>query len=278
MYVCEYVYEYGCGVWERVRGTRAGATARGAHCARGGARVRHAAMSRALRPGFLVSARPGHFTVIVTALLGYVFIAPFAIPGTLSSWALNVGVIVVLLTAVRRSWPGHPVQAVAALLGVATLLPTFGIGTTISTEAVAIHLASILLNLIVITAILNQVLTTEYVTLDTVVGAASVYLLIGLLWSALYALLEVWVPGSLRYPPDFEPTGPAPLVPLLRDTIVLYYSFETLTTIGYGDVTPASPPARFFSVCEALVGQLYLAVLVARFVGLQVTHHTTRRG
>lgn len=234
-------------------------------------------MRRALRPGFLVSARPGQFTVTVTALLGYVFVAPFATPGTVASWALNVGVIAVLLSVVRRSWPGHPVQGVAALLGIATLLPTFGIGTEVSTAGIATHLASILFNLIVIAAILNQVLTTDYVTLDTVIGAASVYVLIGLLWGALYALLEIWVPGSLRYPPDFQPTGPAPLVPLMRDTIILYYSFETLTTIGYGDVTPATPPARFFSVCEALVGQLYLAVLVARFVGLQVTHHTNRR-
>lgn len=235
-------------------------------------------MRGARSPGFLVSARPGHFTVIVMALLGYVFVAPFARPGTTASWALNVGVIGVLLAAVRRSWPGHPIQALAALLAVATLLPTFGIGTTVSTEAVASHLAAILLNLIVITAILTEVLRTEYVTLDTVVGAASVYLLIGLLWGALYALLELWSPGALRYPPNFQPTGPAPLLPLMRDTIILYYSFETLTTIGYGDVTPATPPARFFSVCEALVGQLYLAVLVARFVGLQVTHHTSRRG
>jgi Ion channel len=127
----------------------------------------------------------------------------------------------------------------------------------------------------VIVAVLSQVLTTEYVTLDTVVGAASVYVLIGLLWATIYALLEFWWPGSFNFPATFQPAAPTALVPLMKDTIILYYSFETLTTVAYGDITPATPPARFFSVAEAMVGQLYLAVLVARFVGLQVTHYAS---
>lgn len=49
---------------------------------------------------------------------------------------------------------------------------------------------------------------------------------------------------------------------------LVYYSFSTLTTLGYGDITPLSKPARMFAVTEAIVGQIYLTVLVARLLGL----------
>jgi hypothetical protein len=229
------------------------------------------------RSGFLTSARPGRYTVMVAILMAYVVVAPFTGVGTISNRTLNLVVIFALLAAVRASWSSPRMTGVAIGLALVALLPTFGIWPDANTFGIASHTASLLFITLVIAAILSQVLTTEYVTLDTVVGAASVYLLIGLLWAAIYALLEFWVPGSFNFPPTFQPSAPSPLVPLMKDTIILYYSYETLTTVAYGDITPASPPARFFSVAEALVGQLYLAVLVARFVGLQVTHYTSTR-
>ncbi len=55
-----------------------------------------------------------------------------------------------------------------------------------------------------------------------------------------------------------------------------YYSFVTMTTLGYGDIVPASPVARMCAVLQAVLGQLYLAVLVARLVGLHILHATSR--
>jgi hypothetical protein len=230
-----------------------------------------------LRAGFLVSARPGRYTLMVIILFCYVLLSPFTGAGTLANRLINLAIILTMLDVVRHAWPRRQVMALAGLLGVAALLPIFGVWQDADTAGVTSHVAGLCFTLLVICAILSQVLTTEYVTLDTVVGAASVYILIGLLWGALYVLLDFYVPGSFHLPPDFQLVAPSPLAPLMKDTIILYYSFETLTTIGFGDVTPATPPARFFSVSEALVGQLYLAVLVARFVGMQVTHHTARK-
>lgn len=232
-------------------------------------------MSTQQRRGFLMSARPGRYTLMVIMLMAYVLIAPFTGVGTISNRMLNLVVIFALLAVVRTSWPSGRMTGVAALLALVALLPTFGIWPDASTPGIASHTASLLFTTLVIVAILSQVLTTEYVTLDTVVGAASVYVLIGLLWATIYALLEFWWPGSFNFPATFQPAAPTALVPLMKDTIILYYSFETLTTVAYGDITPATPPARFFSVAEAMVGQLYLAVLVARFVGLQVTHYAS---
>jgi hypothetical protein len=215
---------------------------------------------------------------MVSVLLMYVLATPLTGHGTIANRLINVVVIATMLAIIRLSWPGHPVQAVAAGLGIAAILPAMGFATTAGTVEVASHVAAILFNLIVIGATLKQVLTTQEVTLDTVIGAASVYVLIGLLWGAFFVLLVHWAPGSFIYATPFQPLASPSLMPLMRDTAILYYSFETLTTIGYGDIVPGNGPARFFSVCEALVGQLYLAVLVARFVGLQVTYHTGREG
>jgi voltage-gated potassium channel len=229
------------------------------------------------RRGFLISARPGRYTAMVIMLLAYVLIAPFTGVGTLSNRLLNLFVLAGLLIVVRSAWPSRQMTMVAGLLAFIALLPIFGLWEDASIPGIASHTASLLFTTLVIAAILSQVLTTDYVTLDTVIGAAAVYVLIALLWGTIYALLEFWSPGSFRFPHSFQPVGPTTLVPLMKDTIVLYYSFETLTTLGYGDVIPTTPPARFFSVAEALVGQLYLAILVARFVGMQVSHHAEKK-
>ena len=234
-------------------------------------------MNTHLRRGFLVSARPGRYTVMVVMLLAYVLVAPFTGVGTVSNRLLNFVVLLALLFVIHTSWPSRRMTAAAGVLALVALLPILGVWSDASVPGIASHTASLMFTTLVIVAILSQVLTTEYVTLDTVIGAASVYVLIGLLWATIYALIEFWFPGSFHFPPNFQPKGPTPLTPLMQDTIILYYSFETLTTVAYGDVLPLTPPARFFSVAEALVGQLYLAVLVARFVGLQVTHYTTSR-
>ena len=80
-------------------------------------------------------------------------------------------------------------------------------------------------------------------------------------------MVDFLVPGSFRYGQDRTLTGPE----------MIYYSFITLTTLGYGDIVPVSPSARSLATLEALTGQLYLTVLVARLVGLHITHASRRR-
>jgi hypothetical protein len=115
----------------------------------------------------------------------------------------------------------------------------------------------------------------QTVTADTIVGAVCAYLLIGVTWGTAYALLVLISPDGLSVSPALAHTGgwDVPTMPFTPFTPLLqYYSFTTLATLGYGDVTPLSAGARALSVLEGLTGQLYLAVLIARLVGI----HTAR--
>jgi hypothetical protein len=118
---------------------------------------------------------------------------------------------------------------------------------------------------------LRAIFGSRQVTFNTVCASLCVYLLLGLVWALAYSVLDVLNPGAFtctvaagKYPP------------LLRagrgDTAVLYFSFATLTTLGYGDIVPTSPISRMLASIEAITGQLYLAVLVARLVGMHIVY------
>ncbi len=119
---------------------------------------------------------------------------------------------------------------------------------------------------VVIVSMLRTILTARKVSADLIFASVCVYLILGTSWAMMYSLIELAFPGSfstptgsLQFPKNSNSTVPA-----------LYFSFVTLTTLGYGDISPASSPARFFTILESLTGQIYLAILVARLVGLQI--------
>ena len=111
-------------------------------------------------------------------------------------------------------------------------------------------------------AIGRQVLRNEEVTEDTLSGAACVYLFLGLAWTALYLLIEERHPGSFT----FKATQTRPAEMIWPD--LLYFSFTTLTTTGYGDICPLSDQARSVALLEHMIGVLYIAIVVARLVAL----------
>ncbi len=119
--------------------------------------------------------------------------------------------------------------------------------------------------------ILDYVLGGTRITLDKIFAAVCVYLLIGYAWTFAYALIDELQPGS------FVVLTTAPLNSYVARVLEMrYLSFMTLTTVGYGDVVPHSDAARTLAALEAVAGQIYLTVLIARLVGLHIVHaHTT---
>jgi len=118
-----------------------------------------------------------------------------------------------------------------------------------------------------------EVASEVRISLDTILGGISIYLLLGFFYAHLYAMLELADTGALV-------TGGHPLGsldeahPFATLPSIIYYSYATLTTVAYGDITPATPLARFLAMTEAMLGQLFPAIFIARLVSLNVAQTT----
>jgi hypothetical protein len=151
--------------------------------------------------------------------------------------------------------------------------------------------------------ILGQVLRAKRINVDKVCGAISVYMMFGAIWTTLYAMVLLASPDAIHFPDTLvvaataevdSSTGDAETTitevgvatadsrrstkrsELANFHALNYFSFVTLSTLGYGDVLPVSPIARMLAWVEAVFGQLYLAVLIGHIVGLQVAHTTAQ--
>jgi len=109
---------------------------------------------------------------------------------------------------------------------------------------------------------MKQVAVSTNITANRLVGAICVYLLLGVIWAMFYTLVHTISPGSFA---GFSPTEG-----LGWDSEWLYFSFVTMTTLGYGDILPVSATARGLAYMQAVVGQFYIAVLVAGLVSAYV--------
>jgi hypothetical protein len=106
-------------------------------------------------------------------------------------------------------------------------------------------------------AILRRISRHQEVTAQTLLGAVCVYLLWGFSFSFLYATIAFFSPA-----PFFLHAQPA------TSSTFLFFSYTTLTTVGYGNLIPASKLGQMFAMLEALLGQVYLVIIVARLVAL----------
>ncbi len=114
--------------------------------------------------------------------------------------------------------------------------------------------------LYVILILFDMIIKSKDITENTLYGAVCIYLLLGLLWASIYGLIEEIIPGAIF---TVEHTNQH-----LTPNELIYFSYTTLTTLGYGDITSITPIGRIMSVLEAITGQLFIAFMVARLVGI----------
>ena len=122
--------------------------------------------------------------------------------------------------------------------------------------------------LFVTLTLFGNIINTKNVTQNTLYGAICVYLMLGILWASIYGLINEIVPGSIF-------TGNL-IEGHLTTNEIIYFSFTTLTTLGYGDITSMTPVGRILSVLEAIVGQLFIAFMVARLIAIYTSHSIKR--
>jgi hypothetical protein len=128
------------------------------------------------------------------------------------------------------------------------------------------HGLSILFLAVTTTVILKTVFQLADVTTDAVAGALCGYLLLGVAFGHAYSLIEVFAPGSFLG----GDLAAARTDPGRVHAVLIYFSVTTLTTVGYGDVTPATGLTRGLSNVEAILGQFYIAVVIADLIGKRV--------
>jgi hypothetical protein len=119
--------------------------------------------------------------------------------------------------------------------------------------------------------ILKDVLRRGQISADKIYGAICVYLLIGFAWTFGYGIIELLNRGSFSGLAEIDANDHVGRIMQLQ-----YFSFATLTTLGFGDILPRAPVARTLATLEAVTGQIYLTVLIARLVGLHIVHASSR--
>ena len=111
---------------------------------------------------------------------------------------------------------------------------------------------------------LQQVFFSDRINLHNIAGAACVYLLLGIIWSLVYYFISIIMPGAFK--------GNLSVDIQLQTNDFVYYSFVTLSTLGYGDIVPVAATARSLAYIEAIFGQFYLAILVASLVSIHISN------
>lgn len=200
------------------------------------------------------------FVFLLVSLILLLLLSPVLEGDTTGNLALTVLFTLVLLAAVFAASGRRSTLVFALLLAIPWVYLSWvhPLWRADASDLVA-SLLLIALSLFVLGLMLMRVIRSERVGVDTICGAIGAYLLIAVVWAVSYGVIEALVPGSFGLT---DPDGASVWNQLL------YFSLVTLTTVGYGDITPVGPVAQIWSVLEAVTGTLYLAVMIARLVSL----------
>jgi len=174
----------------------------------------------------------------------------------------NLMTSVLLVCGAAIAWRRRAVFIVTSCVAVVTLVVRWVDFLSPNTPLGAWpHLLTIASLLMLLYILLSQVFAPGPVTAMRLQGAIAAYLLFGIAWAHAYAIVGSAIPGSFTIPER----------QLHLPSEWFYFSFVTLTTVGFGDIVPLHRVARALTVGEVLTGQLYLAVLIGRLVGMQIS-------
>ena len=212
----------------------------------------------------------GRFSVLLISLAALMLIGPL-IPGDQGfvDKVFGVLMLVVLISCVRAI--SHTrwffwFMLLFTLVNVS--IGSFEIFSTEETLSFQILVLVVRLTYFVMVffSIMGYVLEDTPVTGDKICGAVSAYMLMGIAWSFVYSLFYLLDPESIKVPEHLLSTE------TVNSTWTLYFSFTTLTTLGYGDITPIKPGAQSYAIMEAAAGQMFVAVIIARLIAMHISH------
>lgn len=217
------------------------------------------------------------FTILLLLLICFLLATPVLME--LVTHQISMGMRIVLFI-ISTLWVAAATFAVSGtrkttivavvLMAISLLLEVFNKLLPSDQSEMVFHLLRIVFLCFIIHVLFREIFRHSIITFNTINASICIYLLMGALWGNIYSLLDVITPGSIAFstPPN---SSAQPLTVLTRPFHMLYFSFVTLSTVGYGDAVPVTTAARMFAATEALVGQIYLLVMVSRLVGMQIS-------
>jgi hypothetical protein len=213
-----------------------------------------------------LSREPGLTALVVLEAILIFLVVPLTGMGVLPEIVQRVMFLIILVAILGVTWHS-PVATIAVLIAVA-LSP---IGSFFWREDPTpltewLSAGGRFLAIATVTLVIARVVFgSGRVTFHRVQGAVVLYLNFGLMFFIIYRLLDNLLPHAFSgLPPSGQEFG--------SGAALLYFSFSTLTTLGFGDILPVHPLARNIANLEAIIGQLYPATLLARLVSLEIAH------
>jgi hypothetical protein len=209
------------------------------------------------------------YRVLLLSIVCLVFLDPIIRDSDVSHYLTLVLISLILITGVYAV-RGNRAHLIGALILLMPTLLLLWLEVPINNEFFIIiaRTSPTLLFLYTAVLIFHDLLTTRKVNADMIAGGISVYLLIGLIFALIYHAHFLLDPGSFRLSEQLaELTRSGD--PRQQLSLFAYFSYVTMTTLGYGDITPIATTARILVQIETLLGQLYVAIFIARLVSIQ---------
>ena len=213
-----------------------------------------------------------HLSFLLISLVALILAYPFLIVNdTRYIFLVIISTIVLFLAIYATSYDRkHFIRGL--ILGVPAVLVNI---STVFFKIPILYLLAIILYIIfygfTVVTLLSHVIGSKKVDSEIIFGAICAYLLIGFMWGGIYLLIEVVSPNSFFIDAAHNIDNKTNYADFL------YFSFVTLATLGYGDISPVTPLARNISVIEGIIGVFYLAILVARLVSLYTVESQSKK-
>jgi voltage-gated potassium channel len=216
--------------------------------------------------GKTIHLTPRYFSLLLASLMILLVLAPQFEDSFIGAILLHAGLTAVFMTGVIANRQQRVVFRASLIIAVVAIPITW---VAFVTESVIVSLGQYAVTVLfcgVTGALILSAVLREYLgAIQAVLGAICVYLLIGLAWATIYAAIERIEPQSFDFNHHRTITTSSGQTHTVFSQQV-YFSFVTMSTLGYGDVTPRTPLAETATWMQSVVGQLYIAILIARLV------------
>jgi hypothetical protein len=209
----------------------------------------------------------GFGTVLLISLLAFIGLYPLLLGEIAGRIAGGLILAVILISSAMTASQSRALRVIGVALAILSLGLQAGWLETHNTSIEAVAAATLAIFFLYTAALIfRHVLSIGPVFAGRVHAALSVYILLGLAWACVYALIEIIAPGSFSLVAGAAASAAPQGAYLLADMI--HFSIATLTSTGYGDITAVAPFARSMCQLEQLIGIFYFAVLISRLIGL----------